>query len=199
MHKEPANIRWIAGCSRQIIEKKGERTVMSAATSISPLAAALGAILRFCMSQLEKKDEEQFRPKGIRRYWIVTSIDAVAKHIKAHQKQLAQEQVYTEDFTTMYTKLPPENIKEGVKAAVTEAFEFFNPKATFNLKWDRKGKAEVVIEDNGAFCLSHVTRWIPMVVDGTYIKPCPNAPTRQQVVSVPSGGKCSPQLANLYC
>ena len=199
MHKEPANMRWIAGCSRQIIEKKGERTTMSAATSISPLAAALGAILRFCMIQLERKDVQKFRPKGIRRYWIVTSVDAVAKHIKTHQKELAQEEVYTEDFTTMYTKLPPESIKEGVKAAVTEAFQFFNPKATFNFKWDRKGKAEAVIEDNGAFCLSHAIDWIQKVVDGTYIKPCPNAPTRQQVVGVPMGGKCSSELANLYC
>ena len=114
------------------------------------------------MIQLERKDVQKFRPKGIRRYWIVTSIDAVAKHIKTHQKELAHEEVYTEDFTTMYTKLPPESIKEGVKVAVTEAFQFFNPKATFNLKFDRKGKAEAVIEDNGAFCLSHAIDWIQM-------------------------------------
>ena len=85
MHKEPASMRWIAGCSRQIIQKKGEQTIMSAATSISPLAGALGGILRFCMAQLERKDIQLFRPKGIRRYWIVTSIDAVARQIKVSQ------------------------------------------------------------------------------------------------------------------
>ena len=106
---------------------------MSAATSISPLAGTLGGILRFCMAQLERKDIQLFWPKGIRRYWSVTSIDAVARHIKVNQNLLAQEQVYTEDFTTMSTKLPLDHIKEGVKAVINEAFEFFNPKATFNL------------------------------------------------------------------
>ena len=199
MHKDPANMRWIAGCARQPIEKKGERTIMGPATSISPLASALGAILRFCMTQLEQKDIKLFRPKGIRRYWIVTSVDAVARHIKTHQKLLAQEHVFTEDFTTMYTKLPHTNIKEGLKEVVTEAFDFFNTKASFNLKWDRDGKAEVAIDENGTFCLEHVIRWISTVIDNTYIKPSPNAPTRRQAVGVPMGGKCSSEIANLYC
>ena len=192
-------MRWIAGCSRQIIQKKGEQTIMSAATSISPLAGALGGILRFCMAQLERKDIQHFRPKGIRRYWIVTSVDAVARHIKVNQKLLAQEQVYTEDFTTMCTKLPLDHIKKGVKAVIHEAFKFFNPKATFNLKWDRKGKAEAVIEDSGTFTVDNVLRWLEWVVDETYIKPSPTAPTRKQVVGVPMGGKCSSEIANLYC
>ena len=110
MHKDPANMRWIAGCSRQIIEKQGQRTNMGPATSISPLASALGAILRFCMDQLEQKDIKLFRPKGIRRYWIVRSVDPVARHIKTHQKELAQ----AEDFTTMYTNLSIDDIKEGL-------------------------------------------------------------------------------------
>ena len=192
-------MRWIAGCSREVIDRQGERAFSGPATSITPIAAALGAILRFCMAQLERKDIQQFRPKGIRRYWIVTSVDAVAKHVKVHQKELAQEQVLTEDFTTMYTNLPPDKILAGVRQAVKEAFDFFDPKATFNLKWSRDGKAEVVIEDKGAFCQDHVSTWIQQVVDGTFIKQTPLSPTLHQVVGVPMGGKCSSELANLYC
>ena len=47
---------------------------------------------------------------------------AVSKHIKVHQKTLAQEEVWTEDFVTMYTKLPLQRIQEGVWRAVQEAF-----------------------------------------------------------------------------
>ena len=199
MHKEPSGMRWIAGCSLQIVERQGERTFSGPATSISPIAAALGAILRFCMIHLERKDMQLFRPKGIRRYWIVTSVDTVARHIKVHQKELAQEQVITEDFTTMYTKLPPEKIKSGVRAAVQEAFDFFDADATFNLKWARDGKAEVVFDDKGSFCKENVYTWIEQVVDGTYIKPSPQSPTYRQTIGVPMGGKCSSELANLYC
>ena len=199
MHKDPAGMRWIAGCSRQEIDRQGERIFQAPATSISPIASALGAVLRFCMHQLERKDVEHYRPKGIRRYWIVTSVDAVAKHIKAHQKMLAQEQVITEDFTTMYTKLPPDNIKSGVHAAVKEAFEFFDKAAVFNLKWSRDGNAEVVFDDEGGFTQNHIQTWIQQVVDGTFIKASPESTTLHQVIGVPMGGKCSSELANLYC
>ena len=192
-------MRWIAGCSRQIIDQYREPTFYGPATSISPIAAALGAILRFCMTQLERKDIQQFRPKGIRRYWIVTSIDSVAKHIKAHQKELAQEQVLTEDFTTMYTKLPHDSIKAGVSHAVKEAFDFYGTKNMFNLKWARDGKAEVVFEDKGAFSQDEAIAWIQQVVDGTFIQQTLHSPTMHQVVGVPMGGKCSSELANLYC
>jgi hypothetical protein len=201
MHKDPASMRWIAGCTRQLVCKSGNREHFSAATSITPVASALGGILRFCMTQLERKDAQMYRPKGIKRYWIVTSVDAVAKHIKAHQKDLAQEQVYTEDFTTMYTKLPPDKIKEGVAKAVREAFQFYAPDsaAAFSLKWTNAGDAEAVFDDKGTYTVDNVTTWIGAVVDGTFLKASPESPTLHQVIGVPMGGKCSSELANLYC
>ena len=199
MHKDPAGMRWIAGCARQEIDHQGDRIFEAPATSISPTASALGAILRFCMTQLERKDIEKYRPLGIRRYWIVTAVDAVARHIKTHQKELAKEEVFTEDFTTMYTKLPPDKIKTGVGVAIKEAFDFFDPKATFSLKWARDGSAEVVFDSQGIFTQVHVLSWVQHVVDGTFIKPSADTPTLKQVVGVPMGGKCSSELANLYC
>jgi hypothetical protein len=47
--------------------------------------------------------------------------------------------------------------------------------------------------------MSDVLAWIQHVVDGTFIKPSPQSATLQQVVGVPMGGKCSSELANLYC
>ena len=178
MHKEPANMRWIAGCGRQLIAKQGPREIFSAATSISPVATALGAILRFCMIQLERKDLQLFRPQGIKRYWIVTSVDTVAKHIKAHQRELAQEQVYTEDFNTMYTKLPHQKIIDGVSLVVKEAFAFYNPStsSSFNLKWSN-GDAEVVMDDKGAFSQEHVLTRLQHVVNGTFLKASADSPT----------------------
>lgn len=80
-----------------------------------------------------------------------------------------------------------------------EAFDFYNAKATFNLKWTREGKAEAIFDDNGAFSKENVVSWIEQVVDGTFIKPSPKSPTYRQTIGVPMGGKCSSELANLYC
>ena len=199
MHKDPANMRWIAGCARQKIHEQGNRSFFAAATSISPIASALGAVLRFCMSQLELKDEKEYRPRGIKRYWIVTSVDAVARHLKTFERQLAQERVWTEDFTTMYTNLPPEKLKQGVTYAVQEAFDFFGPERTFTLKWSNEGDAEICFDDSGTFSASHVLTWVETVIEGTFFKASPQSPTLKQVVGVPMGGKCSSELANLYC
>ena len=44
-----------------------------------------------------------------------------------------------------------------------------------------------------------VLSWIQQVVDGAFIKPSPQSATLQQIIGVPMGGKCSSELANLYC
>lgn len=210
LHKENAGMRWIVGCSRQVVHKRRGREFHHAATSISATASALGAALRFCMRLLEDKDEKLWRPKGIRRYWIVTSVDTVAKHIKAHQKDLAQEEIWTNDFTTMYTKLPIQRIHEGVTKAIHEAFSHFvstrkpTEKLTaemvrFKLEWTNYGDCTLVISEKGPYHIQDILTWMQAVLTGTYIKQGPDAPTLQQMIGVPMGGKASAELANLYC
>jgi hypothetical protein len=204
LHKEVASMRWIAGCSVQKVHATPTREYFAPSTSISATAAALGGVLRFCMAQLEQKDIKEYRPRRVRRYWVVTSVDAVAKHLKVHQRDLAQEDVWTEDFTTMYTKLPLDRILQGVSAAVVEAFSYFlqgrqQTEVNFNLRWTNDGRADVEIHEKGAFRPEMVPRWIEAVLHGTFLKQGPDKPTLQQVIGIPMGGKCSAELANLYC
>ena len=55
------------------------------------------------------------------------------------------------------------------------------------------------MSQRGQFTRDDVCQWVAEVLQGTYIKPVPNGPTWQQVIGVPMGGKCSSELANLYC
>jgi len=155
------------------------------------------------MQILEAKDIKLFRPKGIKRYWIVTSVDAVAKEIKMHQKRLANHEVWTDDFTTMYTMLDHQRLTEGVGHAIKEAFEYQSERISraprVTLKWLPDGKCHASFSDDGAFELDDVLRWIPEVVGNTFIKQDSTTPTRHQRIGVPMGGKCSSELANLYC
>lgn len=206
LHKQIAGMRWIAGCSRQKVSVRRNKEYFHAATSISPVASALGAALRFCMKQLEEKDVKVWRPQGIRRYWIVTSVDQVAKHIKVHQRLLAQEQVWTDDFTTMYTKLPGRRLYEGVSRAINEAIQYYASTCKkapedikFRFDWSNQGDAQIVFDHESAFTFEDVLKWMAAVIDGTYIKQGPDAPTLKQVIGVPMGGKASSELANLYC
>ena len=76
------------------------------------------------MLTLEAKDIREFRPQGIKRYWVVTSVDPVVKHIKIHQQRLSKHAVWTRNFETMYTNLEHDRLIYGVRQAVTEAFQY---------------------------------------------------------------------------
>ena len=104
----------------------------------------------------------------------------------------------------MYTKLPLDRILRGVSAAVVEAFSYFlqgrqQSEVHFNLRWTNDDRADVEIHENGTFEPQMVPRWIEAVLNGTYLKQGANQPTLQQVIGIPMGGKCSAELANLYC
>ena len=54
------------------------------------------------MSTLELKDRATMRPQGLRRYWVVTGVDAVARDLKHNAMFLSKIPVWRRGFTTMY-------------------------------------------------------------------------------------------------
>ena len=205
LHKEPVKMRWIAGAKTAIIDSHRNRDIMAPATSITPLGSALGGVLRLMMLTLEAKDIREYRPQGIKRYWVVTSVDPVAKQIKIHQQRLAKLAVWTRDFETMYTNLEHDRLVAGVRRVVTEAFEYQKrrlqaqhlPKLA--LKWDSQGKCTASFSADGTFAMAQVLEWVEIVVTSTFIKQDASSSTLHQRYGVPMGGKCSSELANLYC
>ena len=61
-----------------------------------------------------------------KRYWIVESDKDIAADIKLNTTRLKSLSPKTHDFTTMYTRLPHQEIKDKVNEAIKEVFEFKN-------------------------------------------------------------------------
>ena len=59
----------------------------------------------------------------------------------------------------MYTKLPPDKIKEGVVKAVRKAFQLYAPDsaAAFSLKWTNDGDAKAVFDDKRTYMADSIT------------------------------------------
>ena len=70
-------MRWIAGAKMQQVGRKTFPT-----TSIGQAASVLGGILKASMHLLKMKDDANFKATGVRRYFIVTSVDQVADRLK---------------------------------------------------------------------------------------------------------------------
>ena len=81
LHNEPVKMRWIAVAKTTAIDSYRNKDTMAPANSVTSLGSALCRVLRLMMKILEAKDICEFRPQGIKRYLVVTSVDPVAKHI----------------------------------------------------------------------------------------------------------------------
>ena len=152
---------------------------------------------------LEQKDRIKFRPQGIKRYWIVTSVNTVAFDLKTSYDKMIDSYLWTRDFTTMYTMIPQEKLIEGVMKAVVEAQEWF--KETKGSKFDRvkigynrSGKSFAHYHSEG-FDSNAIYHLLSKCVTEVFLQQQPNGIIRRQVKGIPMGGKASAEMANLFC
>ena len=210
MHKPEVGIRWIAGNTLQDIGNG----IFKPACSLTPVETTVGGILREVMRILETKDIQLRHSKKIKRYWIVTSVDKVASQIKDEQQRLTNNDVWTRDFTRMYTSLPQQAIISNVIKTIEEAIKYYaetekvnESSVVFKMSYDSQGKATAKCcsrpGDVYAHKLEEIKKMIEMSVQEIYFsqsKPNhPPVPIRRQKSGVPMGGRHAAELANLYC
>ena len=171
LHKEPPGVRWLAG---NHLAETGQGDYRAPACTLSPTEAAVGGVLRLVMSSLEDKDRKLWRPRGVKRNWIVTSVDPVARDLHKDAARLFLLPVCTRDFTTMYTNLGYAKIIQEVMKAVRKALSFVNSgrtsgKQCFELKFDRQGKVTATFSKDGV-SVEQVERYLRACVEEVYLQ-----------------------------
>jgi len=94
-HKNPTGQRFIAG---------------SSSCSTTLCSKVLSDMLTYIMRTLREKDNEHIRKTGVRRYFTVESFDEVSLFLGKWQRITTSKRVYTGDFSTMYTKIPHDDL-----------------------------------------------------------------------------------------
>ena len=160
------------------------------------------------MSTLLDKDKKEFRTNGIKRHWIVTSVDQVAADIKIIDKDKPPPQEaapWTRDFKRMYTNLPTENIIKGVGKAIKEAIEYIAKtngtdasKICFDFKYDRDGRATAEFTEAGT-SYENLMDIIKHCCEDVVFCQGNDEKLLLQSSGLPMGSKCASELANLYC
>ena len=206
MHKATVGMRWIAGNHMQVIEGPPEHggPKKMPACSLSPVETAMGGILRMCMHNLESKDRS-CRQKGYKRYWVVTNVDRVAADIKNNLKKLKGQSVFTRDFARMYTSIPQQRLQTRVKQAISEVFTWHSKKTgvpfeqlRVDISYSSNGRATAKFAEDG-FSFNEISNMLCEVCVEVYFQQHDQGQIRRQVRGLPMGGKCSAELANLYC
>jgi len=199
-HKFPPKFRFIAGVATdtpsvhpqqvlsgsciQAIHARPPHQAICSTTMVSKLVSIQ---LKYVMEVLQIKDDELFMRKGIRRYWIISNMDTFFLDLKKYKHQLHGLRPRTFDFTKMYTCLEHEKIRKNLSIAVEEAIRFIEHCGGLN---NAVNKVLPILEKG------LLISYIEYIISNTYV--CNEADTvRQQVIGIPMGTNCGPEIANL--
>jgi hypothetical protein len=86
--------------------------------------------LQQVMHCLQRKDNTSYISSGFRRYFVVHSPDEAFSFLKENIDALQGHRLRTFDFTTMYSKLPQQDLIRKVCASIDEAAAHFRASAS---------------------------------------------------------------------
>jgi len=123
----------------------------------------------------------------------VQNNDKILKDMEKINNRNAARNIKMMDFSTLYTKIPQEDLKEKLKSVVTKAFKGgtnqFIRVSKDNASWNSS-------RSNTTFCKEHIYLLIDYVIDNSFFR-LGNIVYRQ-IIGIPMGVDPAPQMANLY-
>ena len=178
MHKQPVKFRFIIG-DRQ--------------SSMKQLAKKLVKVLQLVLKTLKRYCEKVKYYTGIQRYWIIESNLEVLEDIMTVNSKQNAKSIKTFDFSTLYTTIPLEDLKEKLKGAVEKAFKGgqnqFIQIRNNDSKWYHKKNTDSISKQE-------IFQMIDIIIDNSFFK-LGNMIFRQRI-GIPMGIDPAPQMANLY-
>ena len=174
MHKNPPKQRFIAA---------------SSACSTKSTSAMITQCLKL-IQRAHKIYCDRIRAyTGFNFMWIIQNSVELQDTLNSKGRNLA-----TYDFSTLYTSIPHDKLKEHLNRIVTRAFKGMNKKyivlSRYSAKWATKVSKGTLISCD---LLIKMIEWL---IDNTYIT-IGNS-VFQQTIGIPMGTDCAPYLANLF-
>lgn len=171
--------------------------------------------LALVLHTLREKDDTNIRITGVRRYFVVDGYEEVADFIHKYRRTShTMRNLYTGDFSTMYTTIPHDDLLLRIGQCVKEAWEYQAKCDAVDLtslriqvtgtgqhdsaKWVRtRSNTAVSFADNCAkLSCDDLMELVTFLVNNIFIMN--GGVIRRQVVGLPMGTNCAPKLANLY-
>ena len=180
MHKNPIKFRYIIA-SRQCAAKG--------------VAKNLTKILKLVMEINRNYCRKIKWYTGVNRMWIATGTKDILEDIHHINKKKKASTVETFDFSTLYTKISLDDLKEKLKWCIDKAFKGgtnqwirVSKTATFD-----SGKKK---KDGELFSKDQVFDMVDFIIDTAYF--CIGDKVYRQIIGIPMGTDPAPFMANLY-
>ena len=181
-HKIPSKARFIIGASH---------------CSVKPLAKALTSVFKLFYKQIENYCKIDHFFTGVKTFWVLQDKKPVVDSIRNLNKRRNAKSIMTFDFSTLYTKIPHDKLKEvlheltdwcykGCKRSKIVVDEYG---ATWNTKKHFKGKCI-------KFSVDDVKEAISYLLDNCYFTV--GDQIFKQRIGIPMGSDPAPFFANLF-
>ena len=183
MHKNPYKHRFIAGSSK---------------CSTKPLSILLTKLLTHIKQGLQKYCETAYSRSGIIQMWILKNSKELLEHLKSPAFNHVTS-IKSFDFSTLYTTIPHQKLKERLTSIIRNAFIFKNG--------NRRYKYLVLGHDETYFVKEHsdsknkyseddIIKMLEFLVDNIFVVFA--GKVFQQTVGIPMGTNCVPLLADIF-
>ena len=178
MHKNPVKFRFIIG-ARNCVTKQ--------------VAKKLVKILQLIMKIHRRYCNKIKFYTGIEGFWIIENNAQVLEDIKFINSKRNARNIKTFDFSTLYTKIPLDDLKEKLNEIVDKAFKGGHNKyiqiTSKTARWFHSKK-------NESFTKEDIFSMIDLVIDNSFFKF--GDKVLRQSIGIPMGIDPAPQMANLY-
>jgi len=180
-HKNPVKFRAI------IASKK---------SAMKPASTILAKILQLIYDRMKSYCTTIERTARVRPFWVINNSAELCKVLHNMSAVSEGNSVYTYDFTTLYTKLEHQDIKQGIQILLDKAFNTEKEKyihiSPFGAYWTY---SSVAPDNTLVFSKNRIHQLLMWVIDNTYFT-FGNHVFKQNI-GIPMGTNCAPLIANL--
>ena len=163
--------------------------------TLKPLSKILTSILKLLDNTVRVRETYFCKFKNINTYWICKNKEACVERLDFENRNCVASSLRSFDFKKLYTNIPHKDVIDKICMILKECFEvkeamYINLNKSLNAKWSIKksGKysfSEANIRDMFEFLIENI-----FVTFGNRVY--------RQVIGVPMGCDCAPQVADLY-
>ena len=183
LHKDPYKHRFIAGSSK---------------CSTKPLSILLTKILTHIKEGLQKYCTTAYSRSGVNQMWILKNSKELLEMLHA-QKFKHITSIKSFDFTTLYTTIPHQKLKQRLADIIRNSFIHKN--GTRRYKYLVLGHSDTYFVKENSDCDSKYTeddiiRMLEFLIDNIFV--VFGGKVFQQIVGIPMGTNCAPLLADIF-
>ena len=164
-------------------------------SSTKVLSQILSGVFKLIDVTLKYSDNYHFKFKNTSGYWVVKNKDETVSKLNYLNNSFSARSIHSFDFKKLYTNIPHVKVIDNLSDLLKRCFEikkvnYINVSPKYKATWSDNQKAK------WSFDCDSIIEMFKFLIDNIYVKF--RGMIYRQVVGIPMGCDCAPQVADLF-